>query len=121
LTIHYQSRGSKTVTSGRRALDWAKNPSAYDVKGAEDGYQEQGIQVLGKSGGTGNYNSMVCTVPDERISVAVIETGPGGRSVQIALSIPDAILVEKGLANVSLDREANRFLVSSVLAAWRWE
>ena len=113
-------------------------------------YQEQGIQVLGKSGGTGNYNSMVYTAPDERISVAVIETGPGGRSVKIALRILGAVLVEKGLAkeralsvsvppkpevipdeyaaycgyylltggglaNVSLDREANRFLVSSVL------
>lgn len=61
-------------------------------------YQEQGIQVLGKSGGTGNYNSMVYTVPDERISVAVIETGPAGRSVEIALKILDAVLVEKGLA-----------------------
>lgn len=113
-------------------------------------YQAQGIQVLGKSGGTGNYNSMVYTAPDERISVAVIETGAGGRSVKIALSILDAVLVEKGLvkekalavsvppkpevipdeyaaycgyylltggglANVSLDREANRFRVSSVL------
>ena len=60
-------------------------------------YREQGIQVLGKSGGTGNYNSMVYTVPDERISVAVIETGPAGRSVEIALEILDAVLVEKGL------------------------
>ena len=60
-------------------------------------YQEQGIQVLGKSGGTGNYNSMVYTVPDERISVAVIETGPGGRSMEIALDILDAVPVEKGL------------------------
>jgi len=60
-------------------------------------YQEQGIQVLGKSGGTGNYNSMTFTVPDERISVAVIETDPGGRSAAIALEVLDAVLVAKGL------------------------
>ncbi len=40
---------------------------------------------------------MVYTVPDERISVAVIETGPEGRSVKIALDILDAVLAEKGL------------------------
>lgn len=60
-------------------------------------YQKQGIQVLGKSGGTGHYNSMVYTVPDERISVAVIETGPGGSSLHIALDVLDAVLVAKGL------------------------
>ena len=35
-------------------------------------YDAAGVQILGKSGGTGNYSSMVFTVPDRRISVAVI-------------------------------------------------
>ena len=47
-------------------------------------YQAKGIQVIGKSGGTGNYASMVLTVPAQRISVAVIETGPGSSAVEIA-------------------------------------
>ena len=38
-------------------------------------YKAQGLQVLGKSGGTGHYTSMLYTVPDKRISVAVIATG----------------------------------------------
>src|SRR5690606_9413288 len=36
-------------------------------------YREKGIQVLGKSGGTFQFTSMLYTVPDYRISVAVIE------------------------------------------------
>jgi CubicO group peptidase (beta-lactamase class C family) len=60
-------------------------------------YDEAGIQVLGKSGGTGNYSSMVFTVPDKRISVAVIAAGMESGAMKIALDILDAILVEKKL------------------------
>ena len=38
-------------------------------------YKQQGLNVLGKSGGTHQYTSMLFTLPDHRISVAVIATG----------------------------------------------
>jgi len=60
-------------------------------------YDAAGIQVLGKSGGTGDYSSMVYTVPDRRISVAVIATGPGSGAMKIALDMLDAVLVGKKL------------------------
>lgn len=60
-------------------------------------YDAAGIQVLGKSGGTGNYSSMVYTVPDKKISVAVIGAGPESGAMTIALDVLDALLVEKGL------------------------
>jgi CubicO group peptidase (beta-lactamase class C family) len=60
-------------------------------------YDAAGIQVLGKSGGTGNYTSMVYTVPDKRISVAVIASGTESGAMKIALDILDAVLIEKKL------------------------
>jgi CubicO group peptidase (beta-lactamase class C family) len=60
-------------------------------------YQSQGIKVLGKSGGTGNYSSMMYTVPEQRLSVAIIASGPGSEAAKIALDILDKVLVEKGL------------------------
>jgi CubicO group peptidase (beta-lactamase class C family) len=60
-------------------------------------YDKAGIQVLGKSGGTGNYTSMVFTVPDKRISVAVIAAGMESGAMKIAFDILDAVLVEKRL------------------------
>jgi len=60
-------------------------------------YDKAGIQILGKSGGTGNYSSMVFTVPDKRISVAVIAAGTESGAMKIALDILDAVLVGKRL------------------------
>ncbi|MBA4418177.1 MAG: serine hydrolase, partial [Syntrophus sp. (in: bacteria)] len=60
-------------------------------------YDAAGVQVLGKSGGTGNYSSMVFAVPDKRISVTVIASGAGSGAMKIALDILDAVLVEKNL------------------------
>ena len=60
-------------------------------------YDTAGVQVLGKSGGTGNYSSMVFAVPDKRISVAVIAAGRESNTMKIALDILDAVLVEKKL------------------------
>lgn len=60
-------------------------------------YDAAGVQILGKSGGTGNYSSMVFTVPDRRISVAVIAAGKESDAMKIALDILDAVLVEKKL------------------------
>ena len=56
-----------------------------------------GVNVLGKSGGTGNYTSMVFTVPDKRISVAVIGAGRSGRAMEISLKVLDAYLLQKGI------------------------
>jgi CubicO group peptidase (beta-lactamase class C family) len=78
-----------------------KNPEisvglGWDLTGLPR-YDEAKIQVLGKSGGTGNYSSMVYTVPDKRISVAVIASGAESGAMKIALDILDAVLVEKKL------------------------
>ncbi len=60
-------------------------------------YDAAGIQVLGKSGGTGNYSSMVYTIPDKRICVAVIASGAESGAMTMALDMLDAVLVEKRL------------------------
>lgn len=60
-------------------------------------YDAAGVQILGKSGGTGNYSSMVFTVPEKRISVAVIASGAESGAMKIALDMLDAVLVEKKL------------------------
>ena len=60
-------------------------------------YRAKGIQVLGKSGGSGNYTSMVFTVPAQRLSVAVIFAGRGSSAMDVALDTLDAVLIEKGL------------------------
>jgi CubicO group peptidase (beta-lactamase class C family) len=68
----------------------------WDMTGLPQ-YDAAGVQVLGKSGGTGNYSSMVFTVPDKRISVAVIASGKESGAMKIALDMLDAVLVEKKL------------------------
>lgn len=60
-------------------------------------YKAKGMQVLGKSGGTGSYTSMLYTIPDKRISVAVIATGSQSPSIDIANSILEAYLIDRGL------------------------
>lgn len=60
-------------------------------------YDAAGISVLGKSGGTGNYSSMVYTVPDKRISVALVASGPDSGAIKIALDVLNEVLVEKML------------------------
>lgn len=40
------------------------------------GLKARGINALGKNGGTGQYSSMLFTIPDKRISLAVIFTNP---------------------------------------------
>ena len=60
-------------------------------------YKQQGLNVLGKSGGTHQYTSMLFTLPDHRISVAVIATGPGAPAYDIALKLLDAVAADKRL------------------------
>ncbi len=78
-----------------------KNPDisyglGWDLTGLPR-YDAAGVQILGKSGGTGNYSSMVFAVPEKRISVAVIASGAESGAMKIALDILDAVLVEKKL------------------------
>ena len=68
-------------------------------------FSAAGISVLGKSGGTGNYASMVFTVPEKRISVAVIGAGRSGRAMEISLKMLDAYLLQKGILANSVLRE----------------
>jgi len=77
-------------------------------------YDQVGIQVLGKSGGTGNYSSMVFTVPERRISVAVIAAGTESGAMKIALEVLHAVLLEKRLVpkegkTVRIPPEAQKF------------
>ena len=60
-------------------------------------FAAQGIAMFGKTGGTDNYTSMLFTVPDKRISVAVLTASSHGDAVKIAESVMEAYLVEKGL------------------------
>ncbi|OPY88979.1 MAG: Penicillin-binding protein 4* [Syntrophaceae bacterium PtaU1.Bin231] len=60
-------------------------------------YDAAGIQVLAKTGGTGNYSSMLVTAPDQKISVAVIGAGMESGAPKIALDILDALLVARKL------------------------
>ena len=81
--------------------DKLRNPTisfglGWDMTGLPR-YDAAGVQMLGKSGGTGNYSSMVFTVPDRRISVAVIAAGAESGAMKIALDILDTVLVEKKL------------------------
>ncbi len=60
-------------------------------------FRARGIQVMGKSGGTGRYTSMMFTAPGQRISVAVIETGAGGSALEISLEMLQAVLAARNL------------------------
>lgn len=80
-------------------------------------YDAAGIQILGKTGGTGNYSSMVVTVPDRRISVAVIASGAESGAPKIALDILDAVLVEKKL----ISKEKKPLLIPPAAQKWPQE
>jgi CubicO group peptidase (beta-lactamase class C family) len=64
-------------------------------------YQAQGIKIIGKSGGTPNYTSMVFSAPDHGVTVAVIEAGVHSSAAKIALNMLNNVLVQKGLGQVS--------------------
>ena len=60
-------------------------------------YKDKNIQIIGKNGGTGNYSSMLASAPAQRLSVAVIASGPNSQATKTALDILDAVLVGKGV------------------------
>ena len=55
-------------------------------------YEPQGIHVLGKSGGSGEYHSMVYVVPEKRVAVTVLAAGTSGKVSDIALDILDTLM-----------------------------
>lgn len=59
-------------------------------------YEAQGIKVLGKSGGTQDFSSMMYTAPEHRVTVAVSEAG-SANAMKIANDILKAVLVQKGI------------------------
>lgn len=60
-------------------------------------YREIGIKVIGKGGDTDYYHSMMLSVPDSGLSVAVMEAGNGSSAPEIAFEILHSILEDKGL------------------------
>lgn len=64
-------------------------------------YQAQGIKIIGKSGGTPNYTSMVFSAPDHSVTVAVIESGVHSSAARIALNMLNNVLAQKRLVQDS--------------------
>ena len=60
-------------------------------------YHEKGLSVIGKGGDTEDYHSMLLSAPDQRLSVAVIESGHGSSAVKIAFDVLNTVLQQKGL------------------------
>ena len=60
-------------------------------------YEQEGIQVIGKSGSSMNFGSMILTIPKLRLSVAVIETGTNPDSPVIAEKVLKQVLIGKGI------------------------
>jgi CubicO group peptidase (beta-lactamase class C family) len=60
-------------------------------------YKTEGIQVLGKSGDSMHYGTMLFTVPAIRLSVAVTMTGTEPEAIKIAGDLLKDVLVGKGI------------------------
>lgn len=67
------------------------------------GLKAKGINVLGKNGGTGQYSSMLITVPDKRISVAVIFTNPKADATMFAYGLLKKYLDGKNIMTITPD------------------
>jgi len=60
-------------------------------------YQAKGLKVIAKGGDSDDYHSMMVSIPDKRLSVAVMEAGQGSRAPDIAFELLDSMLEAKGL------------------------
>ena len=67
------------------------------------GLKARGINVLGKNGGTGQYSSMLITVPDKRISVAVIFSNPKADATMLAYGLLRKYLAGKEILTIATD------------------
>ena len=83
-SAHHDMGFNRTFTFG---LGW--DFTSYEP------YQEQGLQVLGKTGGTFQYTSILLTVPETRSAVAFIASGHCD-SIATSMPILDALLRESG-------------------------
>ena len=81
------------------------NPEFYyglglDIAGLP-AYKSQGVYVIGKGGDTVDYHSMFLSATDKRVSVAVIQTGPGNMAPRMATDVFNAVLKAKGIIQTS--------------------
>lgn len=60
-------------------------------------YISRGVKVIGKGGDTSDYHSMLVSAPDQRISVAVTETGHECSAAKIAIETLNSVLQQKGV------------------------
>lgn len=79
--------------------DKLRQPNAADGLGWDfteiARFKAQGIKVVGKAGDT-QYHSMLLTVPDKRISVAVVTAGPKSIAMEVGNTILEIYLADKG-------------------------
>ncbi len=64
---------------------------------AVDKFAKQGVTVLAKSGGTAEISSMVHVAPNQKLSVALIFTGPEADASGVASAVMQALLEGKGI------------------------
>lgn len=80
--------------SGKLRQPSTDNGLGWDITGISR-FKAQGIKVVGKAGDT-QYHSMLLTAPDKRISVAVVTAGPQSVAMEIANTVMETYLAEKG-------------------------
>ena len=67
------------------------------------GLKARGINALGKNGGTGQYSSMLFTIPEQRITAAVIFAGPKADATMFGYGLLKTYLNGKGLLTIAPD------------------
>lgn len=60
-------------------------------------FAEQGVTVMGKSGGTFEYSAQLLVAPEENMSVAVIFAGPGIDATSVANVVMQSLLEREGI------------------------
>lgn len=62
-----------------------------------EAFEDQGVRVLSKNGGTSQFTSQLYVVPEEKLAVAVTVTSNSGNVAGICDSVLQALLEQKGL------------------------
>jgi hypothetical protein len=88
--------GSETVPSGMPLYPYGLG---WDSVAVAD-FERQGVRVIGKNGGSPQFNSQLYILPDENISVAIIFAG-GADVTTIANDIVQSIVDENGLNQIN--------------------
>lgn len=76
-------------------------------------FEEQGIHVLSKNGGTLQFNSQLYVLPEQKLSVAVIFAGVAD-TASISNTITQALLEEKGVLPGSETKEVTKPGVAAI-------